>query len=129
MTQATDATRARGRATIIALAVAAMMTLPATAIAQHSPHASMDSMPGMDGTHATPSMQGETDAAMSGPMAEMSSHRHMRMSVKRPATAADSARARAIADTLRRVLANYCDVSVAEADGFRMFAPRMKQQH
>lgn len=131
MTRATDATRVRGRATIIALTIAAMIALPATVIAQHSAHeshTSADSMPGMDGMHAMPSMQGETDASMSGPMAEMSSHLHMRMTATRPATAADSGRARAIADTLRRVLAKYRDVSVAEADGFKMFAPRMKQQ-
>lgn len=129
MTQATDVIR--GRATIIALTVAAMIVLPATVIAQHSAHeshASRDSMPGMNGMHAMPSMQGETDASMSAAMAEMSSHPHMRMTAARPATAADSGRARAIADTLRRVLAKYRDVSVAEADGFKMFAPRMKQQ-
>ena len=36
MTQATDATREHGRATIIALTVAAMIALPATVIAQQS---------------------------------------------------------------------------------------------
>lgn len=141
MTQGTDATRARERAaitprrinlrTISALATAAMIALPATSAAQHSAHAlhaAADSMPGMEGMHSMPSMQGETEASMSGPMAEMSSHPHMRMTASRPATAADSARARAVADTLRRVLAKYRDVSVAEADGYKMFAPHVKQQ-
>lgn len=53
---------------------------------------------------------------------------HMRMSPTRTRTTADSVRAMAIADTLRRALSRYADPSAAEADGFKLFAPNMKNQ-
>ena len=62
---------------------------------------------------------------MSGALAEGP---HMLLTPKRPATPADSARAAAIADTLRRAIVRYADVRVAEADGFQLFAPKVKQQ-
>ena len=40
----------------------------------------------------------------------------------------DSARADSLVAVLRRSLATYRDVRVAEADGFRQFAPRVKRQ-
>jgi hypothetical protein len=43
-------------------------------------------------------------------------------------TTADSIRAMAIADTLRRAIAKYADTSLAVRDGYRMFAPEVKQQ-
>ena len=63
--------------------------------------------------------------AMAGEMAE---NPHMRMTPSRPRSAADSARARAIADTVRRVLAKYADPAAAEADGYRLFLPNIKSQ-
>ncbi len=53
---------------------------------------------------------------------------HMRLTPMRGATQADSVRAAAVADTLRRAIARYADVRVAEADGFRPFAPNVKRQ-
>jgi hypothetical protein len=53
---------------------------------------------------------------------------HMTLTPMRPATQADSVRAAAVADTLRRAIARYADVRVAEADGFRPFAPNVKRQ-
>lgn len=53
---------------------------------------------------------------------------HMRMSPRRPATREDSVRAAAIVMTLRDALGRYRDVRVAEADGFKMFAPQLKNQ-
>lgn len=53
---------------------------------------------------------------------------HMTLTPMRPATHADSVRAAAVADTLRRAIARYADVRVAEADGFRPFAPSVKRQ-
>lgn len=118
------------RATLVLLT--GFVTLAARpALAQHDGHAghgdqaSADSMPGMK-MPAAQSVEGETEAAMAESMSDMRSHPHMRMTATRPATAADSARARAIADTLRRALAKYHDVSVAESDGYKLFAPRMK---
>ena len=65
------------------------------------------------------------DHAMSG-AADMSGH--MKLTPARAATRADSLRAQAILDSLRPVLERYRDVKVAEADGYRMFAPRIKTQ-
>jgi hypothetical protein len=53
---------------------------------------------------------------------------HMHMTALRPATAADSMRARAVADTLRAAIAKYGDVKVAEQDGYALFAPKIKTQ-
>ena len=53
---------------------------------------------------------------------------HMRMTPVRTASAADSARARRITAELRRALAKYADPTVAEADGFRLFLPGVKEQ-
>ena len=48
---------------------------------------------------------------------------HMRLTPLRPHAPGDSARAAAILDTMRRELARYSDVRVAEAEGFRQFIP------
>jgi hypothetical protein len=69
----------------------------------------------------------ETDAAMSGPRSANAS-KHLEMSPTRTATHGDSARARDVAERLRSVLARYADTSAAMADGYRMFAPKLKQQ-
>ena len=53
---------------------------------------------------------------------------HMEMTPLRPVSAADSARAVAIAAELRLAIAKYRDVRRAEADGFKMFAPQLKNQ-
>ena len=121
-------------ATLIAIAT---MVSAGCAKAQHadgSAHggqASTDSsaMRSMAGMPGMPSMQGAPDATMSEEMSEMATNPHMRITASRPATAADSARARALADTLRRALAKYKDVNVAIADGYRQFAPQVKNQH
>ena len=112
---------------LLALLAIGSVACAAPSGAQHehpsSDSSAMGSMPGM------PSMQGATEATMSAPMPEMATNPHMRMTASRPATAADSARARALADTLRRALAKYKDVRVAEADGYKQFAPQVKNQH
>ena len=94
------------------VALLSVVTRPACAQHEHDAHA----------------MQGATEMSMTAPMAEMAMNPHMKMTAPRRATAADSARARALADTLRRALGRYRDVHVAEADGFRMFAPQLKTQ-
>ena len=63
--------------------------------------------------------------AMSG---GMSANPHIRMSPLRTATAADSARAADLVAEARTALARYKDVRVAERDGYRMFAPNVKNQ-
>jgi hypothetical protein len=57
---------------------------------------------------------------MSGGMAE---DLHMRLTAVRPRAAGDSARADSILVMMRRDLARYRDIRVAEADGFRQFIP------
>ena len=66
-----------------------------------------------------------THEAMSG---DMHANPHIRMSPERSATAADSARAAELVATARVALAKYKDVRVAEREGYRMFAPNVKNQ-
>ena len=91
--------------------------------AQHDHHPSSDSSAM---TMAMPSMQGAAEQSMN---AAMDMNPHMRMTALRAPSAGDSARARALVDTLRRALAKYRDVEVAKADGFKQFAPQVKNQH
>ena len=53
---------------------------------------------------------------------------HMEMTPTRPAAPGDSARAASIVYTLRGAIAKYRDTSAAVADGYRMFAPQIKNQ-
>ena len=53
---------------------------------------------------------------------------HMLMTPKRAVAAGDSARAAAVAATLRASIEKYRDTTTAVADGFRMFAPQVKTQ-
>jgi len=52
----------------------------------------------------------------------------MLMTPTRPVAQGDSARAAAIAATLRASIAKYADTTAAVADGYRMFAPQIKNQ-
>jgi len=54
--------------------------------------------------------------------------RHLALSPARPPAPGDSARAAGVAAELRQSLAKYKDVAAAEADGYRRFAPRVRQQ-
>jgi len=51
---------------------------------------------------------------------------HMKMTALRPATKADSERADQIVKQTRAAIEKYTDVSVAEHDGYKLFAPNMK---
>jgi len=53
---------------------------------------------------------------------------HMKLTPLRPATKADRERAAAVASQTRAAIEKYTDVSVAERDGFKLFAPNMKHQ-
>jgi hypothetical protein len=53
---------------------------------------------------------------------------HMLMTPTRPVASGDSARAAAVAATLRASIAKYADTTAAVADGYRMFAPQIKNQ-
>ncbi len=67
----------------------------------------------------------DAHASMSGPMVVSP---YMTFTPERPATASDSARAARVAAELREAIAKYKDVRVAEADGYEIFAPRLKQE-
>jgi hypothetical protein len=54
--------------------------------------------------------------------------RHMAYSASRPLSPADSIRADYVINELRQAVVRYQDVRVAEADGYKMFAPQLKNQ-
>ncbi len=58
----------------------------------------------------------------------MESNAHLSLTPIRAATPADSVRAATVVAELRRGIEKYKDPSVAVADGFRMFAPQVKDQ-
>lgn len=64
--------------------------------------------------------------AMSG---TMDANPHLRLSPVRTPTSADSSKAAAIVAEARVALAKYKDVRVAEREGYRMFAPGVKNQN
>jgi hypothetical protein len=86
-----------------------------TSAASHAAHSSTD-MAGME-------MSGASDDWKMTAMAK-----HMAYSSSRPLTAADSVKAVHVINELRQAIAKYQDVSVAEADGYKMFAPQIKNQ-
>jgi hypothetical protein len=53
---------------------------------------------------------------------------HMEMTPQRPANARDSIRAAGVAAELRQAIEQYRDTTAAVADGYRMFAPQIKNQ-
>ena len=65
--------------------------------------------------------------AMSAP-ADSITARHMALTPARKPTHADSLRAKAVAVELKRAIAKYQDTAVAVADGYKMFAPNLKNQ-
>jgi hypothetical protein len=54
--------------------------------------------------------------------------KHMAYSSSRPLSAGDSVRAAYVTNELRQAIAKYQDVKLAEADGYKMFAPQIKNQ-
>ena len=75
----------------------------------------------------TAGMVSAADAVMSGPASD-AAKKHLRLSPVRPASRADSVRAREIVRQVRAALAKYGDTASATADGYRMFMPGVKQQ-
>ena len=69
-----------------------------------------------------------SDAVHDAMARNMTEGRHVRLSPVRRGTAADSARALAIADTLRAAIAPYADTAAAVRDGYKLFAPNVKNQ-
>jgi hypothetical protein len=80
----------------------------------HSSHTSSDPMAGMPG--------------MAGDWKMEAMANHMAYSSPRPLTLQDSIKAARVINELRQAIVKYQDVKVAEADGFKMFAPEIKNQ-
>ena len=102
---------------------AALLVLPGRLIAQHS-HEHSDTATVLHASHGAADAMNAMDADWK--MAAMA--RHMAYTSSRPLTAADSARAARVINELRQAIAKYRDVKVAEADGYKMFAPQVKNQ-
>jgi hypothetical protein len=124
----------RRAATTLALSAAAMMSAtPATARAQ-SGHAAHSGHAGQGAPAGRPdeAMVGAADASMSHhgdhDHGGVNEALHMELTPARLGTRADSLRADKLVAELRPAIAKYRDTAVAVADGYRMFAPELKNQ-
>ena len=104
-----------------ALLLATVYALPTSLLAQHA-HDHADSTAAQGSDVAGMRMGGGDDLKMEA-MAK-----HMAYSSPRLLTPADSVRAAHVINELRQAIAKYQDVKVAEADGYKMFAPQIKNQ-
>ena len=69
-----------------------------------------------------------TAASSNGTVMDDPAGLHLTMTPRRPATPGDSVRAAAVAAELRRSILRYADTTAAVSDGYRMFAPQIKNQ-
>lgn len=74
------------------------------------------------------SMAANAQAPMMSPADMKAMAAHMEMTRLQPENAGDSARAAKIVTELRSAITKYKDVDAAVADGFRQFAPQIKNQ-
>jgi hypothetical protein len=104
--------------------VATLLTaLAVPAVAQHSPeHHDTATTAHASASSGHMDMNGAADWKMAA-MAK-----HMAYSRTRPRTPQDSVRAMQIVNELRQAIAKYRDVKLAEEDGYKMFAPQIKNQ-
>ena len=105
---------------VVALLVAASSQL----YAQHSDDHSDPAAPASHGSHTSP----DPMAGMAGDWKMAAMAKHMAYSSPRPLTVEDSVRSAYVIDELRQAIVKYRDVKVAEADGYKMFAPEIKNQ-
>jgi hypothetical protein len=105
------------RTITLGVVAAVALAMPASVRAQHT-HDHADTT-GMAGMQMGPAADDWKMTAMA---------KHMAYSSPRPLTAADSVRATHVISELRQAIAKYQDVKVAEADGYKMFAPEIKNQ-
>jgi hypothetical protein len=108
---------------MVALAFAFAMLSARSAQAQHQHDMPM---PEKSVAHDSAAMRDQDATRAATAAHEMNPHMHMTAS--RTATSADSARARAVADTLRAAIAKYRDSRVAVRDGYELFLPNLKTQ-
>jgi hypothetical protein len=117
--------RSRTLRPLLAAVAALLLLAPAYAVAQGGGH---DHGHGGHGAPAGDSAAAAhaAEEAMDAPRPGASDH--LRLTPVRAATRADSLRADSLLATLRAAIARYRDVTVAEAEGYRMFAPGVKHQ-
>lgn len=106
------------------LLVVLFFPAPAILEAQHN-HEHSDTIPG---SRSQSSDMAGMKMGMSSDWMMDAMARHMAYSRPRTLTPTDSARAAHVISELRQAIARYQDVKVAEADGYRMFAPQIKNQ-
>jgi hypothetical protein len=92
------------------------------------PQHSHDHMDPPTATASGSSTAPEPMAGMTGDWRMAAMAKHMAYSSTRPLTLEDSVRAAHVINELRQAIAKYQDVKVAEADGYKMFAPEVKNQ-
>jgi len=104
-----------------------MLALSGPLVAQHAnDHA--DTKTAKAASPASHSMAGMDMSGANGDWKMAAMAKHMAYSSTRPLTASDSVRAMQIISELRQAVAKYQDVKVAEADGYNMFAPGIRNQ-
>ena len=101
-----------------------LAVIPGQAYAQHAhDHSDPATHPARGSPTSADPMAGMADDWRMAAMAK-----HMAYSGTRPFTVQDSVRAAYVINELRQAIAKYQDVKLAEADGYRMFAPQIKNQ-
>src|SRR5438270_5871508 len=107
------------------LVATALVAISSRALAQHSHNHSDTAATASTSSHDMAGMD------MSGTNADWkmtAMAKHIAYSSPRPLTAADSIRSALVISKLRQAIAKYQDVKVAEADGYKMFAPQIRNQ-
>jgi len=108
-----------------ALVTIATVAISGRVLAQHS-HGHSDTA--ATASTAAHDMSGMDMSGTNGDWTMAAMARHMAYSSARPLTSADSIRSAQVINELRQAIAKYQDVKVAEADGYKMFAPQIKNQ-
>jgi len=104
--------------------VALLAAVSSQLYAQHSDGHSDPATPASHGSHTSP----DPMAGMAGDWKMAAMAKHMAYSSPRPLTVKDSVRSAYVINELRQAIVKYRDVKVAEADGYKMFAPEIKNQ-
>ncbi len=112
------------RSTIVAVLVP---IISGRSYAQHS-HTHSDTASALHSTAGSSDMNGMDMSGASDDWKMIAMSKHMAYSNPRPLTVADSAKAAHVINELRQAIVKYQDVKVAEADGYKMFAPQIKNQ-
>jgi hypothetical protein len=114
----------RSFTTITALLLGASVSAAQSGATHRHESTAAPRAPKSSGSNAPADPSHAVHEAMSG---DMSANPHVRMSPRRVASAADSVRAAKMVAAARSSLARYKNVRVAEREGYRMFAPNVKQ--